>query len=470
MNKRPHPIYILWVFFRFSLIFVLSLMRRLFVTGESNVNSGQSSLWFDLSLLCMLITISIAKWLLYNIEYSATLFTISKGIIKRRTIFIPASRVAVLSAVRPWYMRPLGALLLQIDTCGGSYSSADFVVPVYAAQVSGLMGEYSLTGSYRARPWQLAALSMVASNSFAGILLIATAIGQTGRLLGPKVANRFFGSLEELARLARFGIPPATALVGYMVLLGWSVAFLLNLQRHSRFSLTRVNHHILMQAGALVNRRTLFHIPDIAYLDIRRSIPTVLLGLYSVFVATAGCRGEKGDISTLIPSERRAGMDKHLARLLPELLPSPVSLRCTKGAIVRFLSLPLLLLCVILASSPILIRLSPQLEDFIRFATLIVIIPILWYGIIRVLDYFYTGVSFRGGVYTLRYSRGFYLHTAVIPLNKAALVTLRQSPLQQRFGQCDLSVYSYLENRLVRHTVLSLDRMKAEVLIIQNPD
>ena len=74
-------------------------------------------------------------------------------------------------------------------------------------------------------------LSALTSNSLAGILLASAAISHIGNLMGYQLSEHIYGTLEQLTRLAAFGIPPAAAALAYLLLSGWLLAFLSNFTR-----------------------------------------------------------------------------------------------------------------------------------------------------------------------------------------------------------------------------------------------
>lgn len=131
-------------------------------------------------------------------------------------------------------------------------------------------------------------LAMITSNSFAGMVLISTLITQMGSILGEQFSEMIYGTFENVARTLAFGVPPAAFALACVLLFGYLCAFAVSLLRHANFHVRRRKNLLEVRAGLLTKRSYRIAADKIGYLDIRRSLLTCLLGVYSIFLSTWG--------------------------------------------------------------------------------------------------------------------------------------------------------------------------------------
>ena len=136
-------------------------------------------------------------------------------------------KIATLCAIRSFYLRPFGAVHLRADTLAGSQKRNDFSLFVSRAEAERILDLYrrslpssGLTRQYRPKSLYVAALAAFSSSSFAGVLFLSTLVSQTGKLLGNEFSERIYGTFERAMQLLAFGLPPAAAAVGYLLLFG----------------------------------------------------------------------------------------------------------------------------------------------------------------------------------------------------------------------------------------------------------
>jgi uncharacterized membrane protein YdbT with pleckstrin-like domain len=358
---------------------------------------------------------------------------------------------------KPWYLRGADIVWIDLDTRAGKAGASELSLPVSLKWAGALIRRPENTHAYRPSCGRLLLFSVAASHSFAGILLLVTGIHQAGRILGPQLSASLYGQLEALARWAAFGIPPAAAAFGYLILLGWLTTLYVNLLGYDGFSVFRTGGTLWIRSGRLTRRQIALRTANVAFLDIRRTVLTQLAGYASAFASYAGRGGHGEKLAVIVPAEKSGCLDDRLRQLLWELTPDPLRLRRPDGAILRYLGAPGILLCALPIAETLLCLWLPGAAAFLRFFTRTLSLPVLWYGAVGLLDYQTTGFSYQNGRFTLRCARGFYLHTYVIPAQSVSSLQMTQSLLQRRRGLCDLTVEVCLKNRRLRHTVHLLD-------------
>lgn len=473
---RSHLIYILSSLGKYLFLLLIPLIRGLFYFIKSALNpSGGfhfasafsqwvNGAWLDILAISLFISLGFLVWYLFTLETSPTGLTVRRGLFRRETFFLPTSRFTCVTMVYPFYLKPFGAVHLRIDTPGGNLNNADLVIllrksdcneilkavlgpSLYTAPTAqnpspGVSGA-SAINTYRPRSLYVFLLAAVTSNSFAGMLLLTTFITQVGKVLGRQFSEMIYGTFEEAAKALAFGVPPAAAAIAYLFLFSYLCAFVANLFRHGNFSVHPLPSTVEIHSGVLTNRVYFLESHKISFVDIRRTLITLSLGLSSVFLHTVGYGKYKDDVSALIPCVNKKQLSMSLNSLLPYYVPSLPQIRPRWRSAMRYLSHPLWYIGSILLASIVTTWLFTAWSDLIRWFALLGLCPALWFLAVRFADLLTAGISYQKGTFTLRYSRNFTLHTILIPREKISKITTTQSIFQRRSKRCDLRIYSY---------------------------
>ena len=513
---RPHPLYILSNLWRYLFILLLPLVRGLYyvvinsfsLTGgfqlAVNISNWLQGAWVDVLSLLVLDVGELAKklparvtqteeksaldvcvcaeveavtgvllWATFVVELTADGLLVRRGVFRREVSFLPSSQYYCVSLVAPLRLRVFGAQYLRVDTAGGNLTQADLLVMlrrrdceqiIRMLQTPSTVTAPGHTRVYSPKNRYVFVLAMITSNSFAGMVLISTLITQMGSILGEQFSEMIYGTFENVARTLAFGVPPAAFALACVLLFGYLCAFAVSLLRHANFHVRRRKNLLEVRAGLLTKRSYRIAADKIGYLDIRRSLLTCLLGVYSIFLSTVGYGKFRDDVSALIPCVRKKQLERSLRLLLPEYRISqrkvaPHRLRSA----VRYIWRAAALLVLVLLLRGILSLLFPGWVELIQWVSFMASVPLIWLLIVKVIDLFTAGLSYEDGCYTLRYSKGFSLHAVVIRRGRIAKVRIGQSIFQKRTGRCDLYLYSYSEGRQ-RHHLRDLKREEVEDL------
>lgn len=468
---RPHPITILSNLYRYLLLLLLPVLRGFLhaLTG-GGIASWLSGAWLDLGLLGLFLSFGVLTWYRFTLESAPQGLTIRRGLFLQESFFLPQSRYSCITLVEPLYLRPLGGCFLRIDTPAGNLTQADLTVFLrkrhcreLLEQCSPQPGPRRMTKEYSPRNVYVFVLAAITSNSFAGVVIISAFISQSGKILGRQFSELLYGTFEEAAKALAFGVPPAAAAVAYLLLFGYLCAFALSLLRHAGFRVRRTRNLLEIQAGAFTRRTYRLEKDKLSFVDIRRTLLTMALGLSSVFLYIPGYGKYKDDLSSLIPCANSHNLKTNLNLLLPEYSPSPRTVKPHWRSITRYCSLAFFTCLGVLGAAWGCYLLFPQWRQLTFWLGFLCLCPSVWYLVIRVLDYLTAGISYRRGCFTLRYGSRFTLHQVVLPSGKIAKIRLTQNPLQQRNGRCDLYLYSVSEG-LRPHRVRDLPREEAEAL------
>ncbi len=486
LQHHAHPVSILQNLYQVLYLLLIPLIRGFLSALQGGFRAWLSGAWLDILVLALFLGVGILQWARLTFSYDREGIHLQRGVLYRERLFIPMERISTLSMLNLFYLKPLGAVHLRADVPGGSHRDSDFSLTVSRRVAANLMATREKARNpephkaiYIPRSVYIALLSLFTSNSLAGVLFLSTLISQTGRLLGEEFAEGLFGTFETLARRLAFGIPPAAAALGYLLLFGYLLAFCVSILRHSRFLVERHQNTMYIRYGMITNRYYSLGVQDINYLDIRQSLFAKILGFSSVFLHVVGYgRQQKQEISVLVPAGKNRESSQIIRGLLPHLKPSDITIRSGWISLPRFLTDPAVFCLGIPLLSYLLALFFPEWGDFIHFVGWMLLIPALWFLAVRLVDCATSGISKEGKNYTIRYSSGYYLHKVVIPEEKISQISLRQSIFQRLNRRCDLLLYTYGEvpkPHLVRnlpqnqvlalfglHTTLGKERRRAK--------
>lgn len=457
---HTHPISLVQMIWRFLFLLIFPAARGFLIAlSGGNIAEWLDGAWKDILIIFAILLLTFAQWWCLWYRWDPAGLFIRKGVLFRRQMFIPSAKIITMSVTYPFYLKPVRGVRLRVDTWAGTGKSTDISLilskkaarDIFKSREAELEDENFSLREYHPKGLYITCLSAILSSSFAGMLFFATFISQTGSLLGQEFADRITGTFERLTRTMAWGLPPATVALAYLIIFGWLYSFVRNLIRHGNFVVRRKKNELLIDSGVITNRRYSIRLSEINYIDIRQSLLTKLLGLYSVFVNAVGYGKEKDDISAMIPANLWDRLQRHLHFLLPEFSASPRQVKPNAGALFRFILDPLLPTLAIPVAGSVLAVLFPSWADFTYSITWMSMIPCLWFLTVRLLDFFSSGIGRQGDIFTLRYSKGSQLHTVILPQSRISQVVLRQSPIQAFDRRCDLLVYSLSEKRTCHH-------------------
>lgn len=409
--------------------------------------------WFDGAVVAALLLLSAVAWGQRTYDMTPHRLRLCRGLMWRRTTRIPLRWVSTLTVERPLWLRWLGAARVSADTDAGNHRLADVRLTVWRRQATLFIPD-SESGAYlSAKARRIWLLCLLTSDSTGGVLLLAAALRQSSVLLGESIRHQVVDNLEAAADALAL-IPRTAALLILIVALGWGVSTVRHLLRHLPFALCRREDTLTVYMGMLTRRIHCCAMGAINYVDIRQTLAAHLLKVYTVYINCTGYGKDKNTLSVVIPPCRRRRMAQEWEILFPHLRPCRLTLHPAKGALLRYLRLPLLLLLLLPLGGQMAGRLFPPWRELAIYLSLLALLPCLWLGAVQIAARRKAGIGYDGGQVWLCYAGRLSIHRVTIPREKVAAVHLRQSLWQRRRGVCDLRIYSHHEFRRphrVRH-------------------
>lgn len=96
----------------------IALIYILVSSLASHASSDSSGITFDVVLVCVTAGIGIASWAVTTWSVRGDTVEVSSGIIRRRTVRVPLSRVQAVDLVEPWMARIIGVAEVRLRTGG----------------------------------------------------------------------------------------------------------------------------------------------------------------------------------------------------------------------------------------------------------------------------------------------------------------------------------------------------------------
>lgn len=450
LNRHQHPIAMLRYTYRYLFLLLVPLLRGLsYIRTPQSFYDWLRGTWIDLSAVLVLLLLPYLAWQWHTYSLTDEGFVVRRGIFLQRVSFIPRSCVATLSVERPFYLRPLRAVRIAIDTDAGNVRQADFRLTVGEARAREILDRRQEAARqvqhvYRPRWYSVVILSLLVSNSLSGILLLATTFQQAGKLLGEGFQQHVLGDLETVAGYMTV-IPRTAALIALTLLGGWGVAAVGNLLRYLPFRVTRARGILTIRTGLLTRRDYSCTASSINFVDYRQSIVSKLLHLHMVFVNCIGYGKDKNAMSVLLPVSPVHASCREVRQLLPEYPLHGVDLKAAPMSVYRYVFYPLWAMLLLYPVSRVLQQLLPQWQELIYYLAFMAYIPCAWQMLVKLIDRCTAGLHRGGGFFTLRYSKRYTFHTVIVPEDRVVAYDLKQTFFQVLAKNCDVLVYTYNE-------------------------
>lgn len=452
--RREHPVAIAGHIPYYYVFLLLPLLRGAqYIRLPDGFPLWVRGAWLDGAVVGLLLLVATAAWSRRTYDLTPHRLRLCRGILWRRTTLIPLRWVTTLTMERPLWLRLLKGARVSADTDAGSHRMADLRLTVPRRQAALFLPE-SEDGAYLAatagRIWLL---SLLSSDSLGGLLLLAAALRQSSLLLGESVRDTVIDNLEAAADTLA-AIPRTAALLILVLAAGWSIGTMRHLLRHLPFALCRREDTLTVYMGRLTRRVHCCAVDAIHYADVRQTLVAHWMGVYTVYISCTGYGKDKNTLAVAIPPCRQRRLAEEWAVVFPHWHQAAVTARPTKGALWRYLRLPLITALFLPLVGYAVGRYFPLWRETAVYLSLLGTLPCLWWGAVRLAACRVAGVGYGDEQVWLCYARGLTLHRVTIPQEKVTAVHVRQSPWQRRRGACDLRIYSRHEFRRphkVRH-------------------
>ena len=260
---HAHPFSILTFLYRFLFLLIIPLARGFISALTGDIFSWVRGAWFDILIVALIIILAYQKWEHFQYHMDINGVYIATGIFFRSEFYIPQDRISTLSVIRPFWLRPFRIARIRIDTIAGDPRSPDAAFYVWSREADRFsslraappaMDSDGAPAQDRPHLYELVLLSLLTSNSFIGIVFIATFFSHMGQILGEELSGILVTTFEELSRRIAFGLPPIFAGAALLLLCGWLVAFCISLLQVKNLFVRRSENTLHVSGGVLVQK------------------------------------------------------------------------------------------------------------------------------------------------------------------------------------------------------------------------
>lgn len=448
------PVYILKGIKKFLFLLIIPLLRGgMYYIVNGDFYFWIKGSWIDISIVMIILGLSIIRWHEYVIYVNDNYIILKEGILKKKQINIPKKRIYYITVDIPFYYRIINTVKLNCYTFikNEKYSKIDIIVtksnfdklkPHIFNNVD--IQKNDIKNISFAKTMQTAFLSLVMSNSLAGIVLIATFISTSSKILGYQLEKQLYGPFTAITKKLAFGFSPAGAAIAYILLAGWFVAFVKNLISYINFNLKKSNNKLITSIGLLNNKFEYIDIEKINYIDIVQNIFTKTISICSVFVNIYNSRKTSKKLTIIIPSINTRCLTYNINKIfnIHDCNEYGIKIQPSKTSFLSYLIWPIMFFVFTFLICYKLVVIYPHWSEFLYFIVLINSIICFWLLVIKLVDSQTSSISLNENIYHIRYSRMFKFHNVIIKENKISKIVIRQTLIQRHLKKCNVYIYS----------------------------
>lgn len=466
---REHPINILKYGIKHIWLMIVPAFRSLYRLRDIRqitpalVSAWLSGAWFDLLFLTVILFFGWLNWKRSGFTTGQNSLIVCRGIFIRKTTVIPLDCISAETAEHPFWLHPLHAVRIRVDTRAGKSRSTDLSLWIHEDNLRLFEKIRNVPNQqiYEPRFRKIALFSLLFSSSLSGVLYLAALIFQLGHTTGALIELQLTAAVTQTAELLSDTIapkiPPAAMTVAVLLVGTWLLSFAANLLRFAHFRLSKTEHVIHIQCGTLTKWQHTIDIDQIHYWDIRQNLLMKLSNLLSVHICCSGYGNQRRTLPMLIPMIPKRDAETVLPHILKGqrgiLQPGSMSFQKYLWRTELFiLSAPL--------GAGTLLTQFPLFSDLIHVLLIAAEGFGIWMLAVKLTAWKTSGVFYSGRQIRIQYCSGFRFHTIWSDLSRLSKIELCISPIQRFSKRCDLIFY-FQEEARHGHKVMALSQRDA---------
>ena len=405
-------------------LLLLPTLRGLIYALESDFESWLRSAWVDLATLAVILLPALLRWRYSMYRPANDGLRFRRGFLCQTETLIPRGQVVSVEEERSWWVRLFGAVRLTVRSRGASVLL--YVNTRRSATLRELLGcgRKENMRIYRPGTAHLGLYALLTSNSPGGVIFTGVLISRFGSILGREVRDKFVGALTRLLHLVAYGVPGAMFTAALVLLGAWAVSFARTVLENAATELRYTADRVMLTSGSIVRRRRTVMTGCISAVELRQTLPGILLGLGTAYIDAPGLVTERDRI--LMLSASAASLDKTLALLLPNLCPVDPTLRPLKNGWLPYLWAPAAALCVLLPLPFVLSPLFPFWQPMLRLVCWMSCVPAAWLLAAAILGFRRTCAGVSDGRLTVTWPSLGSLRRMTVPLRDLRMVEIRR--------------------------------------------
>ena len=335
-----------------------------------------------LPLLIIPVTSSVYRYVLHGVNFSATFLDVlgallsvlwarfeyksisvkikeGKLFIKKGFVFksqwnIRLDRLTAVYTQRTLICLLFGAVKISIETQAGRGKKTDFEFYVNheeARRFVECITDFKCTKPIKSSFWQSVLLALSETSAWSGLLLFATTINYIGRFLGRQMGAEVLSKLTDTVKKVGLLIPPITAAIAGLILVGFILSFTVAIVHHLSHSVEQSVKTLHIKQGVLLRSHAYIFMDNIPCAVAVGSPVLHFFGRKNLRIIVGGY-GNKQEGESVLPAVENNSdfFDKN-----------GNCLTCSKRAKKRVIKIPLVLTGICLLGLALFVYKMPQL-------------------------------------------------------------------------------------------------------------
>ncbi len=251
-----HPLTMVSFLKKFVLLLLIPLIRSaymLLIFGEFGFSG------WDIVVATIVFSLSLARCKAFNIIVENDRLTIKTGFIFKSEAIIKLDRIIVVCAESTPLSAIFGTRRVRIET---EASSKKPDIELYLSKRNGdalarlIIGHDNYAKPHRSKIGEIVLFSLSSASALSGLLIWATVINYSGKLLGRRIGKDVIDSLSDKADSLERLIPQIATVVAILLFMGFIVSFLITLIRHAFYFVSLGDNSIFIKQGVILSRQT----------------------------------------------------------------------------------------------------------------------------------------------------------------------------------------------------------------------
>lgn len=401
-------------------------------------------LFWELLALSLLTVFALLNLKSFKILVQDNRLTVERGAVFHRSAEISFKKVSSIVARRNILDFIFGSVTVQINTEAGRVNTPDFQLKLSKANFSRLYttiyGEQQSV-PIKFSPVKIALQAAVASSAVTGLVVGVPVIHQIGKTLGFTIGEMFFDPINNASHRFNTYMPPVVNAVTIVLLACYGISFIASFFKNIGFSLRNTKEKMQIESGFFVKKRTIFRKDCVNALFLEQRPLMRLFRVYCFCASVAGLGMGKKEWAIIMPAAPKGELKEMLSVFFGDLLPKGVSLKAPRsyknGR--RFLFLPTLFCCIIIATAIIEGVLLPDFLNIIILMNLLLLLTAIYYGNVCLTDYRSAEIIFGENIYAQ--SSNFISRREIYcKKEKIGILKISRTPADRYYNTCKVKI------------------------------
>lgn len=474
--KRQHPLKILSYSAKNLWLLIFPLIRGLLSIRLGDTKALMDwfkGAWFDILTLILIVLIGYIRWNFSRFIVKDNSIIFINGVIVRTRKIIPLKNISAITEEKSFYLRPFKATRLLVNTRAGSLDKdLSFLITEDSLHYlrrnfhsSDFINKDTKDFEYKPHLWHTIFFSFVFSSTLTGAIYIFVFLFKTGSILEQflqrSVLDEFNMVTENVASMLMLNVSPIFVGLSLIIAFSWLISFITNILRYTNFRIKKNSLGVFIRTGVITKRRYKICTNMVNYTDLCQSFWTKIFKFVSINVSCSGYGSSNEEIPVFIPIMNRKNCQNTISAIMPTMKVYPNNYKPRWTNFWRYTYKAIIPCVIVLVAYYIGMYFFSNASNMIKFLTLMIELPLLWYLVISIISLFTTGFSLKDNQLCIRYSKGFTFHTILVSDVKIAKVSITQT-IFQKFSDTYNIIFYLNSEQSQGHKVMGMPKSAIE--------